>query len=254
MSDKSHPDVSLTFEALSALADGQADDAQAARVLAAWRNDPQVRARWQAYHLAGDAMRSDVPLVGQSSDEIFLNNLRKRLSHEPVVLAPFAAMTEASSTVAAAPQRQWLGPLAMAASFVALMSGLVGLIQSDKAWPGGGSDQVATSSTLNPSASADAFQASARVSPWPVDGSWTSALASGLSPGAPNASLGAPRVSFGANARQGAGTQVVYAIAVREEQLDAFWAQLREQQANGRSLSMPAGAVMPVFVIHSPLP
>lgn len=98
---------------LSALADG---DAQAvAPACALWRGDADARRSWHAYHLIGDVLRSDQLAQAPARDAAFLERLRARLAHEPVLLAP------------AAPARahRWLVPMAAAAGFVAVAGVLV---------------------------------------------------------------------------------------------------------------------------------
>lgn len=262
MSDTPRSADAHVSEALSALADGQADDAQMARALSAWREDPQARAHWQAIHLTGDALRSaDLPLAGGSSDDAFLARMRERMAGEPVVLAP-AALSPTSLPAAAVPglavsgaavasvrRRTWAGPLAMAASFVFLMSGLVALVQDNSGAIGGAAGvQVAGS---NASLQPASFH-TPTTNTLSVDGALSSALTASLSSTLPTQPTGVSRVSFGANAKQGAGTQVVYAIALREDQLDAFWPEWRNQQAASRSLTTPSGMVMPVLVLQQP--
>lgn len=241
------------LEALSALADGRADEVQMALALSAWRSNPVARAQWQAIHLTGDALRSaDLPLTGGASDDVFLARMRERLTHEPVVLAPTALaapdtqkIAVQSTNVVAARRRSWAGPLAMAASFVVLMSGLVALVQDNTgAITGADGIQVSTSPAL-PAPAAPV------TNTLTVDGALTSALTASLSSTlSSQPSAAASRVSFGANARQGAGTQVVYAIALREDQLDAFWPEWRHQQGTARSLTTPSGVVMPLLVLQ----
>jgi sigma-E factor negative regulatory protein RseA len=262
MSDTPRSADAHVSEALSALADGQADDAQMARALSAWREDPQARSHWQAIHLTGDALRSaDLPLAGGSSDDAFLARMRERMAGEPVVLAP-AALAPTLAPAAAVPgvavsvasvaslrRRTWAGPLAMAASFVFLMSGLVALVQDNSGAIGGATGvQVAgANAPLQPAS----FH-TPTTNTLSVDGALSSALTASLSSTLPTQPTGVSRVSFGANAKQGAGTQVVYAIALREDQLDAFWPEWRNQQAASRSLTTPSGMVMPVLVLQQP--
>src|ERR1700744_2803595 len=98
---------------LSALADGDATDSEAARAFQAWRDDPDARASWHAYQLIGDVLRSDdlaaepaAAAAGHATrsagslrrgaalpaepaaDAASLAALRARLADEPVVLAP----------------------------------------------------------------------------------------------------------------------------------------------------------------------
>lgn len=73
---------------LSALMDGQADARDWAQALEAWGQDPAQRADWHAYHLIGDALRSDDLVAGSSGGAAFLAGFRERLAQEPVVVAP----------------------------------------------------------------------------------------------------------------------------------------------------------------------
>ena len=118
---------------LSALADGDATDSEAARAFQAWRDDPDARASWHAYQLIGDVLRSDDLAAEPAADESFLLALRARLAEEPVVLAPqprVEAEPEAmpvAANASTAPGRsrgRWQGPLAMAAGFLAVIGGL----------------------------------------------------------------------------------------------------------------------------------
>jgi sigma-E factor negative regulatory protein RseA len=134
MSDR-RTDDDLPFEALSALADGEAGAAEVARACAAWREDDQVRARWSDYHLIGDVMRSD-ELADASGSSRFLKSFRERLVQEPVVLAPAGLVARHQAAVvdlgvAAMPpaeplrRRVWAGPMAVAACFVMVVGALV---------------------------------------------------------------------------------------------------------------------------------
>lgn len=127
-------DGTLSHEILSALADGQAQPAEAARATRAWRQDADVRRTWHAYHLIGEAMRAP-DLAPASDSAAFLQRLRTRLADEPVVLAPHAApvvgVDEAVSMSAGAAaaqnpaqalkRRMWAGPFAVAASFALIV-------------------------------------------------------------------------------------------------------------------------------------
>lgn len=128
-------------EALSALADGEAQSPEVARACAAWRDHADARANWHAYQLIGDVMRSE-DLAQASSGEAFLKNFRERLAKEPVVLAPSAAQAQraAQEQVAVRDQqlkplkrRAWLGPVGVAAGFVLV----VGAMLSSQILPSG---------------------------------------------------------------------------------------------------------------------
>lgn len=146
-------DDDLPFEALSALADGEAGPAEVARACAAWRDDAALRARWSDYHLIGDVMRSD-ELADASSSARFLTSFRERLVQEPVVLAPAGLVARHQSAVvdlgvAALPpaeplrRRVWAGPMAVAACFVMVVGALV---STQGNLPGG--DPALSTSTL----------------------------------------------------------------------------------------------------------
>jgi sigma-E factor negative regulatory protein RseA len=101
---------------ISALVDGDAAAVEGA--CAAWREDAGARERWHTYHLIGDVLRSDELAARPARDAEFLAGLRARLAHEPVVLAP-AARSPARA------RHAWLGPVAVAAGFVAVAGVLV---------------------------------------------------------------------------------------------------------------------------------
>ena len=118
---------------LSALADGDATDSEAARAFQAWRDDADARASWHTYQLIGDVLRSDDLAAEPAADEAFLVSLRARLAAEPVVLAPQprvevepVAMPVAvnAATAAARSRGRWQGPVAMAAGFLVVIGGL----------------------------------------------------------------------------------------------------------------------------------
>ncbi len=105
---------------LSALLDGTAGAADAACLR--WREDPEARRTWHAYHLIGDAMRSEELASQPAHDAAFLVALRLRLAQEPVVLAPASAVSPAS----AVHRRQvWRMPAAAAAGVVVVAGLLV---------------------------------------------------------------------------------------------------------------------------------
>ena len=131
-SDRSPPSES-NRRILSALADGDATDGEAARAFQAWRDDPDARASWHAYQLIGDVLRSEDLAVEPAADESFLVALRARLADEPVVLAPQPRVeaepvpmpAAANASVAGVRSRgRWQGPVAMAAGFLVVIGGL----------------------------------------------------------------------------------------------------------------------------------
>lgn len=112
-------DADARRQALSALADGQADAADAA--CRTWRDDAGARADWHTYHLIGEAMRSDDVRIAPQRDAQFLARLRERLAAEPVVLAP----APVPGPITHAARRNWAAPVAIAAGFAAVAGVLV---------------------------------------------------------------------------------------------------------------------------------
>lgn len=92
-------------EALSAVMDGHATPADWARVNDAWARDPALRERWALWHAAGDGLRSADLLASHGDSQRLLDALHARMP-APVVDHPR--------------RRDWLAPVAVAASFVAV--------------------------------------------------------------------------------------------------------------------------------------
>ena len=118
-------DAALSNEQLSALADGELDDAAVVRACKHWREDASHRSTWHAYHLIGDVMRSDDLASDGARDAAFLGSLRERLATEPVVLAPQAVVGARTAAVqgtggARSARWSWAAPGAIAAGFVAV--------------------------------------------------------------------------------------------------------------------------------------
>jgi sigma-E factor negative regulatory protein RseA len=115
---------------LSALADGDATDHEAARAFQAWRDDADARSSWHAYQLIGDVLRSEDLAAEPAADAAFLVALRGRLAAEPVVLAPQQRVEGTSNplpamaTATTRARGRWQGPLAMAAGFLVMVGGL----------------------------------------------------------------------------------------------------------------------------------
>lgn len=117
-------------EQMSALVDGELFAGAVAKVCDDWRQREDARAIWHAYHVIGDALRSDDLCQRAGHDARFLEGLRDRLAHEPVVLVP-ARLEPASigmnalapAALALAPRsaagrrRGWMASSAVAAGF-----------------------------------------------------------------------------------------------------------------------------------------
>ena len=63
------------LERLSELVDGEADPAAAGRLCAAWHDDETLRKAWHAWHLIGDALRSQDLASPAVHDAAFLLSL-----------------------------------------------------------------------------------------------------------------------------------------------------------------------------------
>jgi sigma-E factor negative regulatory protein RseA len=118
-------DPSSARRILSALADGDATEHEAARAFQAWREDADARATWHSYQLIGDVLRSDDLAAEPAADAAFLVALRARLAAEPVVLAPLAhpRAHDAAPAAAARARGRWQAPAAMAAGFLVVVVG-----------------------------------------------------------------------------------------------------------------------------------
>jgi sigma-E factor negative regulatory protein RseA len=137
---------STSLEALSALADGELDDAESA--CARWCSDPAARASWHAYHLIGDVLRSADLASNAERDVVFLERVRAQLRAEPIALsgepilvpggiAPSAdasavarrpaarAVARLSAGVTTGRRRAWFGSAAVAAGFALVAGGVV---------------------------------------------------------------------------------------------------------------------------------
>lgn len=153
---RAHPSTLDDRQRLSALMDGELGSADGAATCEAWRGDGALRAEWHAWHLIGDALRSDDLATAPSRDRAFVEAFRTRLAAEPAVLAPLpvaprSAVREApvGAGAATAPARRrphWMvAPTAIAAGFVVVA----------------GATMVMRNSTSSPSASSTLAAASA---------------------------------------------------------------------------------------------
>lgn len=111
------------LEALSSLVDGELDPREAGDLIAALCSDPQLRARWTAFHAVGDALRSSE--VAATHSAAFCTRLRSALEQEPAILAPRNLQRRS-------PLRRFLAPgLAVAASAAVIGFVAVPLMRSE---------------------------------------------------------------------------------------------------------------------------
>jgi sigma-E factor negative regulatory protein RseA len=243
MVDRSDDD-SISFEALSALADNEATEREVNRACASWREQPAARERWSSYQLIGDVMRAEGLARTSSSDADFLAAVRGRLEQEPVVLAPVAHVATPNVSPVAPPvsldaaralrHRRWAGPVSVAAGFVLVLSALVSTLNNGGLEPGGQGGTLAQAPvSAGSTALAQGFVGQ--------DLNLPTAMAAGLG-GDATAShqLVSAAPSFNENVK---GDRVGYLVFMRDDQLDQLMAAQREQGAS-RSLASPQGASM----------
>lgn len=77
--------TSKNEERLSALVDGELDDADVHPLLDRLREDPGLAGRWSRYHLIHDTLRNNLP---ETVDPDFADRVWKDLEAEPTVVAP----------------------------------------------------------------------------------------------------------------------------------------------------------------------
>lgn len=119
----------LNNEQISAFLDGELSDAQADAILAQLRT-PAGMAAWDAYHLIGDAARSDETAMPMSDD--FMRKFSARLEAEPTVIAP--AVRPADDSRAAEVQRKvangtWARRFALPALMLSVMAAIAFTMQ-----------------------------------------------------------------------------------------------------------------------------
>lgn len=71
------------MEQISAMMDGELDEAQMARQLTRMRAEPGLRDCWITFHVIGDALRGKQPLSDAFARQVF-----EKLESEPTVVAP----------------------------------------------------------------------------------------------------------------------------------------------------------------------
>jgi sigma-E factor negative regulatory protein RseA len=113
-------------ERLSAIMDGEADDASVRLACLDWRDQPGVASTWRDYQLIGDVLRSDDLATDAGHDAAFLEAFRARLTTEPVVIAPASADAGATAPEPLrADRRWWRTASVVAAGFFAVVGVLV---------------------------------------------------------------------------------------------------------------------------------
>jgi sigma-E factor negative regulatory protein RseA len=71
------------MDGISALMDGELDEHPARNEIARLKEDPELRERWDTFHLISDSLKGE-PLLSPGFNEAFA----RRLAAEPTVLAP----------------------------------------------------------------------------------------------------------------------------------------------------------------------
>jgi sigma-E factor negative regulatory protein RseA len=103
----------MNREYLSALADGELDEAQQRAVLAALRSDAPAAQTWNTYHMIGEVLREKCVLHMDVAGRV-----AQTLSHEPTQLVPQARRLHVSTPT------RWLA-VAAAVAVVALSTRLL---------------------------------------------------------------------------------------------------------------------------------
>jgi sigma-E factor negative regulatory protein RseA len=148
----------MSREQISAMMDGELDNARAREVCAQMKLAENMDC-WAAYHLIGDALRSEC--VAQKG---FSRRFAERLAAEPTILAPGVRGLD---PVSVAGIRSWMTgrrvQYALAASAMVAAVGLVGWFGLQEFTLGPGLNQMASSSTTLSTASGPASGATARM-------------------------------------------------------------------------------------------
>ena len=76
------------MDGISALMDGELDEHPARDVIAKLKADPELRERWETYHLISDALKGELVLSSAGFSAGFTAALAERLQAEPTILAP----------------------------------------------------------------------------------------------------------------------------------------------------------------------
>lgn len=104
---------------VSAVMDGDLDEAELQRWLAQEAQQRDVQGDWHIYHLIGDVLRSSDLASTKEQDQRLLERVQQSLNTEPVVLAPAAAAASVAPATRSAPirRRLWAGSAAVVAGF-----------------------------------------------------------------------------------------------------------------------------------------
>ncbi|MDR2031719.1 MAG: sigma-E factor negative regulatory protein [Azoarcus sp.] len=132
-------------EKLSAMFDGDVDEATARALFARLKCDVSFRGEWDAYCLAGDAIRDGV----QTDMSGFTARVMARIGDEPTIFAPRPKENETGRRSL----RHWLLPVAASVMGVLAVGGVVAALSGGGAVP---SVQVASSPPPSPPGDADA--------------------------------------------------------------------------------------------------
>ncbi len=112
-------DENLTREQISALLDGELDEARTEAVLALLEQ-AEGRVSWELYHQAGDALRSEEIPLAMSPD--FSRKLFARLDAEPIIIAPGAIPAPVHAPAGGSALRRFALPGMVAAAAVATVA------------------------------------------------------------------------------------------------------------------------------------
>ncbi len=111
----------MEHEQISAWMDGELDASQSSDLAAKIAADPELRRRWQQWHLAGDILRSSSLAIGSSS---LANRVSAQLASEPIHF-PQAIASESSTKRREAHRSRKMvygGAIAAAIAFVSLIT------------------------------------------------------------------------------------------------------------------------------------
>lgn len=119
-------EISVTLtERISVLLDGELDQPEAGRIIAALASDAALQREWHELHRAGDALRSQE--VAACDAEGFCAKIAAAIAAEPAILAPRA--TRGSPGL----RRYWVPGIAVAASMAAIGFIAVPLLRAPQA-------------------------------------------------------------------------------------------------------------------------